>query len=121
MPISFGMIITAPTPFNTILWQWINQTYNALLNYGNRNASSAYTNEDISKSYCYACASSISVALGIRRVLQPQTRHMKGSKLIIFNTISSFFACSIAGFLNAYFMRKTELVKGIDIINPDDN
>ena len=44
MPIAFGMIITAPTPFNTILWQWINQTYNAALNYGNRNASSNYTN-----------------------------------------------------------------------------
>jgi len=24
IPIAFGMIITAPTPFNTILWQWIN-------------------------------------------------------------------------------------------------
>jgi len=44
MPIAFGMIITAPTPFNTVLWQWINQTYNAALNYGNRNASSNYTN-----------------------------------------------------------------------------
>ena len=24
IPISFGMVVTAPTPFNTILWQWIN-------------------------------------------------------------------------------------------------
>ena len=43
LPISFGMVCTAPTPFNTILWQWVNQTYNAVLNYGNRNASSNYT------------------------------------------------------------------------------
>jgi hypothetical protein len=42
---------------------------------------------------------------------------MKGSKLIILNTISSFFACGIAGFLNAYLMRQTELSKGIDIID----
>ena len=54
-------------------------------------------------------------------MLEPKTKFMNGCKLIIFNTISSFFACSIAGFLNAYFMRKTELVKGIDIINPNDN
>lgn len=40
LPISFGLIITPPTPFNTILWQWINQSYNAQNNYGNRNASS---------------------------------------------------------------------------------
>ena len=43
IPISFGFIFTAPTPFNTIFWQWINQTYNAALNYENRNASSKYT------------------------------------------------------------------------------
>ena len=43
LPIAFGMITTAPTPFNTIFWQWMNQSYNAMLNYGNRNASSNYT------------------------------------------------------------------------------
>jgi sideroflexin-5 len=105
MPIAFGMIITAPTPFNTILWQWLNQTYNAALNYGNRNASSNYTEKDIAKSYGAACASSIGVALGVRKALESKTRHMKGAKLVIFNSISAFFACSTAGFLNAYFMR----------------
>ena len=24
LPISLGMIVTAPTPFNTIFWQWAN-------------------------------------------------------------------------------------------------
>ena len=24
IPIAFGMVITAPTPFNTILFQWLN-------------------------------------------------------------------------------------------------
>lgn len=43
IPISFGFIFAAPTPFNTIFWQWLNQTYNAALNYENRNASSTYT------------------------------------------------------------------------------
>lgn len=38
---------------------------------------------------------------------------------MIFNTISSFFACSTAGYLNALFMRRTELEKGIDIIDHD--
>ena len=46
-PIAFGMVFSAPTPFNTILWQWINQTYNASLNYANRNATSKYTTQDI--------------------------------------------------------------------------
>ena len=105
LPISFGMIITAPTPFNTVFWQWMNQTYNALLNYGNRNASSSYTTSDIMKSYSYACVASISVALGIRKMLEKRTKGLTGAKLIIFNSISTFFACSTAGFLNAYCMR----------------
>ena len=79
MPIAFGMIITAPTPFNTILWQWVNQTYNACLNYGNRNASSNYTNLDIMKSYGAACLSSITVALAIRKALSGRTKNMKGA------------------------------------------
>jgi len=43
LPISFGMLFLAPTTFNTLFFQWLNQTYNASLNYANRNASSKYT------------------------------------------------------------------------------
>ena len=85
------------------------------MNYGNRNASSTYTKEDIAKSYSAACLTSIGVALAIRKVLEPQTRHMKGAKLIIYNSISAFAACSTAGFMNALLMRQTELTKGIDL------
>lgn len=121
VPIAFGFIIAKPTPFNTIFWQWINQTYNALMNYGNRNATSLYTTEDILKSYAAAVTSSIGVALGIRKALSGYTRNLTGARLIIANAISSFFACSIAGYLNAKFMRKTELERGIDITDQDGN
>lgn len=69
MPIAFGMLMTSPTPFNTILWQWVNQTYNASMNYGNRNASSKYTTADILKSYASAVSIAIILSLGIRRVV----------------------------------------------------
>ena len=115
IPIAFGFIIARPTPFNTIFWNWINQTYNALMNYGNRNATSLYTTDDILKSYAVAVSSSIVVALGIRKALSGWTSNLHGSKLVIANAISAFFACSTAGYLNAQFMRRTELEKGIDI------
>jgi hypothetical protein len=67
-----------------------------------------------------ACASSISVSLGIRKMLESKTKNMTGGKLMIFNSVSSFFACSTAGFLNAYFMRQTELEKGIDLLHPEN-
>lgn len=49
--IGMGMILTAPTTFNTLAWHWMAQTYNALVTYGNRNASLDYTIKDIFKSY----------------------------------------------------------------------
>lgn len=45
---------------------------------------------------------------------------MKGPRLIVMNSVSAFFACSTAGFLNAYLMRTTELNKGIDIVDPEN-
>jgi hypothetical protein len=121
IPIAFGFIIATPTPFNTIFWQWINQTYNAGFNYGNRNASSTYTAEDILKGYTVAVVSSIAVALGIRKALSPITRNMKGARLILMNSVSSFFACSTAGYLNSFFMRRSEMERGIDIMDEKNN
>jgi hypothetical protein len=68
-----------------------------------------------------AVASSITVALGIRKGLEGYTRNLRGSRLIMMNSVSSFFACSTAGFLNAYFMRRTELDKGIDVLDPEND
>ena len=88
------------------------------MNYGNRNATSTYTYQDISKSYSMALFSSISVSLAIRKALSGKTANMSGSLLIVYNSISTFFACSTAGFLNAYFMRQSELSRGIEITDP---
>ena len=119
IPICFGFIIAAPTPFNTIFWQWINQTYNAALNYANRNASSKYTNQDIIKSYVAACSSSILIGLVIRKALAGRTAGITGAKAYVYNAFSSFFACASAGFLNAWFMRQTEMEKGINVLDPE--
>jgi hypothetical protein len=39
VPICAGMILTAPTVFNTVLWQAVNQSLNAGFNYSNRSGS----------------------------------------------------------------------------------
>jgi hypothetical protein len=57
------------------------------------------------KSYGGACAASIGLALAIRQLLSSRTRGMIGAKLVVYNSISAFFACSTAGFVNAYLMR----------------
>lgn len=106
MIINYGLIIAKPTIFNTVFWQWVNQTYNAMFNYGNRNASSVYTTKDIAQGYMCAVIASISVALGLRKYFATFASVIGGgAKLIIFNSVSTFFAVSTAGFLNAYLMR----------------
>lgn len=91
------------------------------MNYGNRNATSNYTNEDIIKSYLVAVSSSIVVALAIRKALSGYTRNLTGAKLIVANSFSSFWACATAGYLNAFFMRRTELEKGIEVKDEEGN
>lgn len=98
----------------------MNQTLNAVINYGNRNSSAEYTAMDITKSYGSACIVSIGSALSIRKGLSSYTKNMKGPKLQIFNSISSCIAISAAGFTNAYLMRQTELKKGVDIFHPEN-
>ena len=50
------------------------KTYNAALNYENRNASSTYTTQDIATSYSIATSSAIVVALGIRKLVDKQAK-----------------------------------------------
>mmetsp|Transcript_15516 Transcript_15516/g.11299 ORF Transcript_15516/g.11299 Transcript_15516/m.11299 type:complete len:204 (+) Transcript_15516:404-1015(+) len=114
-------MIAKPTPFNTIFWQWVNQTYMAGYNYSNRNATSpCSTNELI---FCYLLATSVSVflSLKIRSSLAPFTSKMSGPKLVLSNTFSAFVACSAAGLFNSVIMRRGELQKGIDVFDEGGN
>ena len=39
VPILAGMILAPPTAINIALAQWVNQSYNCMVNYANRNRS----------------------------------------------------------------------------------
>lgn len=68
LPIFVGMILSPPSLKATVFWQWVNQTYNAGFNYGNRNASSTVTVAEMLHSYALALASSITAALSLRKM-----------------------------------------------------
>ena len=65
VPTLFLMVCLSPTPLNTFMSHWLNQSYNAGLNYANRNASCKYTSTDMAKGYVGACVTSIGLALGL--------------------------------------------------------
>jgi tricarboxylate carrier len=118
LPIIFGLICTKQTWTNIILWQWINQTYNAGWNFSNRNASASFTNKDLSIAYGAAVGSSVSVAC-LTRYISNKLIKVPGSitKQRLINSVVSTMAMSVAGFLNLYFIRQNELSKGIDVQN----
>ena len=66
IPLNIGFILMPPTVINTVGVHIANQSYNAIMNYGNANASSPYTKEDIGRSYAAAVAASVGIAMFIR-------------------------------------------------------
>ena len=89
------------------------------MNYGNANASSPYTKEDLVKSYLAAVAVSMLVGVTIRKGLAARTAAASGASLIMLNAITSTSACALGGMANNVCMRQVELQKGIEITNPE--
>jgi len=85
------------------------------LNYGNRNASSIYTNADLIKGYSTAVGSSVGVGLLMRYMLSGIANRSTGSKLVLINSVVATIASGTAGFLNTLSMRSKEMVNGVSI------
>ncbi|BFZ20860.1 hypothetical protein BsWGS_23899 [Bradybaena similaris] len=52
-----------------VFWQWANQSFNALVNYTNSNATTEVNTKRLLVAYTSATTSALVVALGLRRVL----------------------------------------------------
>jgi hypothetical protein len=97
--------------------QWVNQTVNAGLNYGNRNASSTYTIGDLGRGYVGAVLISVAIAMYSRRAFAGWLLRLKGSNLIFANAFLNYLAGAFAGASNLIMMRFKELQDGINIQN----
>ena len=113
IPILALVLLAPPTMFNTILAQWMNQSYNAALNYSYKNPSCDFTNKDIAQGYGAAVSSSIVVAVALRKMTAGMTKTAKGSKLMCLNALVGAAAASSAGYINTSFMRQAEVKNGI--------
>ena len=119
VPLNVGFILMPPTFVNTVGVHIVNQSYNATMNYGNANASSPYTKEDITKGALAAVGSSVGVALTIRQINLKRSAAAKGPKLILLNAATSTIACAAGGFANNWFMRSAEMERGVSLTDPD--
>ena len=121
LPIFVGMVLSPPTMFQTIFWQWTNQTYNAGFNYGNRNASSTQTTTELFTAYSKATAAAIGVAGGLRAATPYILGGSKGTLALMMNYIIGYCAVAVSSSVNVVAMREKELVEGIPVKDEETN
>lgn len=111
--VTVGMLQPGLGTVGTVGWQIANQSLNVAVNSSNANKSSPMTTATLAKSYGIAVTASCSVALGLN-ALVPRLRVAPSTRNILKRLIP-FAAVASAGALNAYIMRRGEIVTGIDV------
>ncbi|KAL4478069.1 hypothetical protein ABPG72_013508 [Tetrahymena utriculariae] len=112
-PISFGLAVLPPTPFNQIMSQSINQTFNFCFNYFNRNVSNVYNYSELAMSFSGAVAASIAGSLGTAAFSKKLTFNKTLSNIVL--TISPFIGVCVANVCNLAFSRIQDFTKGIQV------
>merc|ERR1719209_209293 len=109
-----GMLITGAmlqfykTVPQVVFWQWFNQSFNALVNYTNRNANSPTSTTQLGVAYTSATFSALGTAIGLKKLLEKSS-----SKLL--QRFVPFAAVASANFVNIPLMRQQELFEGISL------
>mmetsp|Transcript_16736 Transcript_16736/g.18132 ORF Transcript_16736/g.18132 Transcript_16736/m.18132 type:complete len:325 (+) Transcript_16736:59-1033(+) len=98
-----------------IFWQTINQTFNAIVNYTNRNASAGVTNEQLGTAYVAATSASVATALGLNKLISSSPALSSG----IIGRFVPLLAVAAANCVNIPLMRQQEIKQGIAIETPD--
>ncbi|MES1914586.1 MAG: hypothetical protein MHM6MM_006639 [Cercozoa sp. M6MM] len=99
-----------------IFWQWVNQSFNAVVNYTNRNASDdADDTSVILQAYAGACGASMTVAVALNRAVNAVPALRSG----IVGRLVPLFAVAAANCVNVPLMRQREFDTGIDVCAED--
>nr|CAD7595064.1 unnamed protein product [Timema genevievae] len=114
MAITGAMLQFYRTMPAVVFWQWVNQSFNALVNYTNRNAKSSLTPTQLGIAYVSASASALVTAIGCKTFWQ---KHASP----IYQRYVPFAAVAAANCANIPLMRQTELINGVDVFDDKGN
>ncbi|XP_028391147.1 sideroflexin-1-like [Dendronephthya gigantea] len=96
-----------------LFWQWINQSFNAIVNYTNRSGDSHITNQQLTQAYVVATTSAVAVAVGLNSLVK------KAPPLV--GRFVPFVAVASANCVNIPLMRQRELKNGIPVYDKEGN
>jgi len=113
-----GMLITGAmlqfykTVPAVVFWQWFNQSFNALVNYTNRNANSTTTTKELGIAYTSATFSALGTAIGLKKLCASSTN-------TLIQRFVPFAAVAAANCVNIPLMRQNEIMNGIAIYDTE--
>ncbi|XP_028315284.1 sideroflexin-5b isoform X1 [Gouania willdenowi] len=119
-PIVIGLLLPNQTVVSTIIWQWLNQSHNACVNYANRNATKPTPTSKFLQGYVGAVTSAVSIAVGLN-VLIKKANKLKPTTRMIIQRLVPFPAVASANICNVGLMRHVELSEGIDVMDNNGN
>lgn len=115
-----GMILTGAmmtfyksTPA-VLFWQWANQSFNALVNFTNRNAKSPLSVEQMGMAYISATGAALVTAIGLKN-------YLTGRASTLLQRYVPFAAVAAANCINIPLMRQNELLNGNIVCDEDGN
>ncbi|GAA6223081.1 sideroflexin-5-like [Lates japonicus] len=119
-PIVIGLLLPNQTVVSTIIWQWLNQSHNACVNYANRNATKPTPTSKFLQGYVGAVTSAVSIAVGLNVLIQKANKLSPATRMIIQRFVP-FPAVASANICNVGLMRHNELSEGIDVLDSNGN
>ncbi|XP_069652971.1 sideroflexin-2 isoform X1 [Haliaeetus albicilla] len=96
-----------------VFWQWVNQSFNAIVNYTNRNAASPISLRQIGVAYVTATGTALATAVGLNL-------YTKRAPPLLARWVP-FAAVAAANCVNIPMMRQQEIINGVMVTDRDNN